>query len=385
LTRAPFGGDDETSGDLNLTSAMDIFGGGEADTIVDASAITPTTRVLEVESGDVTIQDLTLRGGHAAGVDYGGGVWVGGSATLSLFRTSVASNTADFYGGGIYVSAGSLNLSSSRVTSNTAGADGGGIYIAGGMNQLSLTTVDNNTSLYGGGVWNSGDANKQLIILASTLSDNMALQGGGIYNEANLQALDSTISNNFADGSGAGIFNNTLGTCACQLNLYWSTLVGNLANQAVIGGTGGGLYNYLTSTLHIQSSLLDGNVRSTAGPDVFDDCSGLILSGDYNLISTTSGCSFASESHDKLNVPGLSGPLQNNGGPIFINPPPFTNALLPGSPAIDAIPKGALGCGTTELEDQRSRPRPAFGGISDSCDIGAVERQQVIFLPLMRN
>jgi hypothetical protein len=49
----------------------------------------------------------------------------------------------------------------------------------------------------------------------------------------------------------------------------------------------------------------------------------------------------------------------------------LTNALLPGSPAIDAIPFGANGCGTTLFGDQRlqARPQPAGG----RCDIGAYE------------
>src|SRR5262249_50001113 len=126
------------------------------------------------------------------------------------------------------------------------------------------------------------------------------------------------------------------------------------------------------------------NVRTTAGPDVFDDCSGLVFSYDYNLISTTAGCTFISDTHDKLNMPGLTGPLQNNGAVVFIKEPPFTNALLPGSPAIDAIPKGAISCGTAETHDERFFPRPAFGGHSSSCDIGAFEVQQKRYLPFVR-
>lgn len=55
--------------------------------------------------------------------------------------------------------------------------------------------------------------------------------------------------------------------------------------------------------------------------------------------------------------------MQNNGGPTQ------TIALEQGSPAIDAIPVGVNGCGTTITTDQRGITRPQGSG----CDIGAVE------------
>jgi hypothetical protein len=68
---------------------------------------------------------------------------------------------------------------------------------------------------------------------------------------------------------------------------------------------------------------------------------------------------------DRPGVDPLLGPLQDNGGPTF------THALLPGSLALDAIPWGTNGCGTTHIGDQRwqARPQPAWG----ACDIGAYE------------
>jgi hypothetical protein len=52
--------------------------------------------------------------------------------------------------------------------------------------------------------------------------------------------------------------------------------------------------------------------------------------------------------------------LANNGGPTP------THALVPGSPAIDAIPRADPGCTGT---DQRGVPRPQGAG----CDVGAFE------------
>jgi len=67
----------------------------------------------------------------------------------------------------------------------------------------------------------------------------------------------------------------------------------------------------------------------------------------------------------------MLGPLQNNGGPTQ------TQALLPGSPAVDAgNPNGCTdGSGNLLKTDQRGAPRPDpedTGG----CDIGAFEKQR---------
>ncbi len=55
-----------------------------------------------------------------------------------------------------------------------------------------------------------------------------------------------------------------------------------------------------------------------------------------------------------------------------------TRALLPGSPAIDAAHNS-----TCPHTDQRGFPRPAFGGKSLRCDVGAYELEQTVYLPLI--
>jgi hypothetical protein len=68
--------------------------------------------------------------------------------------------------------------------------------------------------------------------------------------------------------------------------------------------------------------------------------------------------------------------LTDNGGPTW------THALLPGSPALQAIPTGENGCGTTYTQDQRGIARPQWFG----CDIGAFELEvevHFLFLPFV--
>jgi hypothetical protein len=46
-------------------------------------------------------------------------------------------------------------------------------------------------------------------------------------------------------------------------------------------------------------------------------------------------------------------------------------ALSAASPALDRIPAGSAGCGTTVAADQRGVARPQGSG----CDVGAYERE----------
>ena len=91
----------------------------------------------------------------------------------------------------------------------------------------------------------------------------------------------------------------------------------------------------------------------------------------YNL-SDDGSCNFHN-SGDRNNTNPMLGPLQNNGGPTQ------TQALLPGSPAIDAgNPSGCRdGKGNLITTDQRNYPRPNTEDIEDKkgCDMGAYEKQ----------
>jgi hypothetical protein len=104
-----------------------------------------------------------------------------------------------------------------------------------------------------------------------------------------------------------------------------------------------------------------------------------VTSLGFNLIETTTPpCAISGNTSG--NVTGMDpllGPLQNNGGPTK------TQALLKGSPAIDAGQTPCLDSSNTLVltTDQRGFARP-FGA---QCDIGAVEYYplKLVFLPLI--
>ena len=303
---------------ITVTKSLTLQGEDRATTIVQAAASPGTApdRVFTIPNGvTVTLQALTIRYGHA---NFGGGLRNEG--TLALIDSTVHGNQATVDSGGGLRNDGILTLTHSTVRGNTAAYAGGGLANWG---TLTLTH--------------------------STVSGNGASAGGGLSNSyyGTLTLTHSTVSSNRAAAGAAGLYN------AGTLTLTHSTVSGNVTSAA-----GGGLYNS-SGTLTLTSSLV---AQNPDGGDCWND-SGAISSQGYNLDSD--GSCHLTAATDLPGTDPLLGPLQNNGGPTL------THALLPGSPALDAIPWGANGCGTSLISDQRwqARPQPAGG----ACDIGAYE------------
>ena len=375
LTIAPTGSDDEKTGDLNVIASigrpsLTIAGGGAANTVINASGMVPGDRVLSIAVGaSVTISGVTFEGGQRLGVAGG----INNAGTLTLNNSTVISNTTDGDGGGI-LNEGMLALNGSTVTGNTAGASSGGIY---NQNSLSLngSTLSNNHANNGGGIRND---KATMSVTNSAFANNTAHLGGGLYNFcATATIINSTVSGNQSGTDGGGIANTS--GCGATLSVYNLTVADNQA--AVSGpGTGGGIANPPGATFNLVNTILDGNGEGTGHFALASDCSGTLISQGYNLISNMLNCTLTGSSTGVITgTAALLGPLRNNGGPTF------TNALLPGSPAIDAgNPAGcADNLGATLHTDQRGAPRPANGAGSTRCDIGAFELQRALELPLV--
>lgn len=197
-------------------------------------------------------------------------------------------------------------------------------------------------------------------------------QGGAIYNLGTLTVAKSTISGNRAepgggvDGRGGGLWNG--GT----LTLTNSTISGNTA-AGTGGSVGGGLILRPGSVSTITSSTFAGNSGNN-GADLETESSALTITdtimasgcllegpvtdGGHNL-DAGSSCGFAGGT-DLQNANPHLGALGGNGGPTP------TQALTPGSPAVDAGGTCPAADGGT---DQRGLPR------FTPCDIGAYEVQ----------
>lgn len=242
-------------------------------------------------------------------------------------------------GAGVTVSFDHLTIDGGALTLATD--RGAGILNAGNTTLTNCTLSHNSTAASGGAIYNSGGAT--LSMTNCTLADNTVaggptLGGAAISNGGTVVLLNCTVA-----------FNTS-------------------------SGVAGGLDNRNSTSFTIQNTLVAGNTGGTN-----PDASGPFASLDYNLIGNGTGATFTgTTAHNHVGTGGSPidarlGPLQDNGGSTY------TVALLPGSPAIDAIPGAAPA--NFPATDQRDAARPVDGGDGDNIaegDIGACEAEAPI-------
>jgi len=404
----------------DLSTAIDIEGPGPAalKVVRSGAAGTPEFRIFTVPAGAVvTIAGMTISGGVGSGVNpsitVGGGIYNAG--TLSVTNCTLRGDSANGAifnpsavgsGGGIY-NAGRLSVTNSTLSGNSASGNtstGGGIDNDGTLSVTNSTLSGNSANGvsselpgagYGGGISNGGTLSVTNSTLSGNSANGFAGRGGGIYNAGRLSVTNSTLSGNSTNGgssTGGGVYNVGV------LSITNSTLSGNSANANANGGssTGGGIEN--AGTLSVTSSTLSGNSASGDGVlpggspgggiynvgtlsvimNIFANPVGgnlvtltepgiAVVSLGHNLFSDSPGV--ALDPTDLINTDPRLGPLADNGGPTF------TQALLPGSPAIDA---GVAVPGVTT--DQRGVPRPQ----DRAPDIGAFEVVQQLTVTALR-
>ena len=327
-----------------ITSEIVIEGNG-AHIVREEDA--PPFRILAVaESGDLTLNALTISGGYldpSLGTDiFGAGIFNdGGKVTLT--HSTIQNNEGVDGGGALFTSGGEVELSNSTLRDNTTEGDGAALFNEGGEVTLESCTISGNDSTDG--------------------------EGGGIFNEAEsvVTLINSTVSANHAGFGGAGISNDG------SLTLTNSTITANKTE-----GTGGGIRTRLAASMTIAQSIIAGN-RATEGNEVYNRVGtepgvGVITVDAHNLFGDSSQSNLAAFAND-LFKPGpsdltatsdgnqptaldaiLDPTLQNNGGATE------THALAPGSPALDGAPTGPAA-------DQRGLQRPQGADF----DIGAFE------------
>jgi len=337
------------SGAITLTSDLPTIGDDLTITGPGPGVLTVNAnghgQVFVVGPVAATITGLTMTGAAVQAVPppappTGNGILSNGELTV---RNSTITGNHAFGGGGIESLGSSLIVEASTVTGNS----GGGIATESPTATIENTTISGNSGIdFGGGIINTpaGPAlGATLTVENSTISGNKADSvGGAIENQhgATLIVVNSTISGNSARIETL----DNWGTAT----VISSTIAGNSGAVGVAGDV------RLENT--IVAAQKGGWDCGQAGPD-----------GGYNLADDGT-CGFSSANHSLSNTDPLLDPtgLQDNSGPTQ------TIALEPGSPAVDAIPAGVNGCGTTITSDQGGISRPQGSG----CDIGAFEVPQ---------
>ena len=407
---------------VNNPGPLNIVGAGASSTTVDANF---TDRAFFLTNGGVTISGLTIANGSSGGLGHvsscpspgsisgspdGGAIYLQ-NGSLTLQDDVITGNIAGGYGGGIYTqSTGALTLAGVTVSHNTSCANsegpraGGGIdtYDRGPLTIRGSTISDNTASNGNGGGIAETESNGTTKIYDTTISGNHAFDGGGIEASAGGTFLlfGDLLSGNKASNYGGG-FDNSGNDTDTFIN---TTIAGNSASSG-----GGGIEtgtNFSEGPLTAETisfSTLDDNTSSSgfgnidngagecsfASTQVPSQCGGAavddsivirggggnchpgsVVSLGHNVFDDTSdhGTQCGATSSDIVTASPKVAGLADNGGQTQ------TEALLPGSPAVDAA--NVARC-TSETKnpsgnqvDQRGFvPRPQGA----RCDIGAFE------------
>ena len=324
LTSVATGG----SGLPQITSAITIEGNGST---IRRDSSAPAFRIFDVIHGNLTLNNTTVSGGGGSGAFVGGGIKSSSGTVVTLTNSTISGNTA-LAGGGLF-NDGTLTVTNSTVSGNSAPYHGTFFNIVG--------------------------------------------RGGGIFHHSGtLTVTNSTVSGNTASFLGGGICNSEYYTVATA-TLTSSTVSGNTA-----GSGGGGIENYnRAATVTLARSLVSGNT-APFGPEI-DNSAGYINANNFNLIGHDGNAGtydnynrFSPSGSDIVPSQALSAILavDASGKPLLANNggPTQTLALVPGSPAIDAIPSTDPDCAGT---DQRGvlLPQDGNGDGLARCDIGAFE------------
>jgi CSLREA domain-containing protein len=322
--------------------------------------------------------------GAGMGFEGAGGFTVNISGSLIVDNVGTGNGTGGSNGNGIRLLATAtsvVNFTNTTVRSNDGGATGGGASIqgsgvaiftgAGGTGTLTGTfdrvTISDNFGNGGGvGLFVNGTSSPITFdIINSTISGNgggtagggvaLTNAGGSATSAVTLNFRNSTISSNLASNSGGGIF--------VEQPVAASAVTANFNFSTISNNTattaGGGIFRSTAGTVNIKNSIVGNNTAPT-GPEM----AGTVNSQNYNQFESTTGATITgTTANDTTGDPNI-GTLGNHGGPTQTHVP-----NIPG-PVINAIPAGTNDCGTAVTNDQNLLPRPLGG----ACEKGSVER-----------
>jgi CSLREA domain-containing protein len=348
-------------------------------------------------SGTTTLTDTTISGNHA-GPGAAGGSGTGGHGSLGggpVDGPGGGDGGAGFGGiggsggnGGGLALDGPLTLSQSTISANTSGAGGhggsgqggtGGAAGAGGGGKGGAggtsTGGGGGSGGDGGGIYHTGTLTSVDVTVTGNVTGTGAMAGTGTGGPGGPGGSPNGNGGKGGNGTGGsgGYGGNGAGLRAVTLDMTHGTISSNTAGAASAGASGSGGAGGAKDGSGAQgapgSSIQGGAGVNGSGGGIRDDgtgtltssilasngptnCAGSFADGGYDIDFPESACPGAM-------IDPLLGSLGANGGPTA------TQALAPGSPAIDLVPIG-MACQAT---DQRGMARPVGAG----CDAGAYE------------
>ena len=318
---------DASNGSLDITGDVKINGAGAPETVVDGGGL---DRVFTVQSGaSARLSDMTITHGDSTGagtsqeIDLGGGILNMGSILLE--RVALVDNLADG-GGGMFSIPGTSPIIRDTLIARNRAYSGGGLRLDAGETIVN-TTITANTLL----TLPPGAIEHKPVAIVVPLVDEISGWGGGIDNRGggDVTIVNSTVTGNHALKGGGGLASGQG--------------YAPVSDKIALG------------RMTLRNTIVAWNT-SDAGPQNCHVKDQIIASLGHNI--DTDGSCFLTGQGDLPRTDPLLAPLADNGGPTW------TQALRPGSPAIDA--GAAEGCPD---HDARGVPRPQ----GRACDIGAYE------------
>src|SRR5580765_1123906 len=355
-----------------ITGAMTIVG-NRAVIERGNNPATPPFRLFFVDTtGDLTLQDLTIRNGQARS----------GSPSLRGPDRVLCRGGAGAQGGGIF-NRGTLTLTNSALRGNSAGAGGNGSTFCSATDRYCDDPVgcDGGVGGAGGGIFNQG----VLTVTDSALTDNAsgdggsggvgygggagadAGGGGGIFNAGTLRLVNSTLSHNEAGTGGTG---------------------GHDGKDGGIGGPGGGIAN--TGSVILVNSTVHGNQAGSGGSGDCGDGGAMGTGGSGGGIANRGTLTIRSStitynaigielfiSDCDRGLPGVGGGIFNDGGAFTL-----ANSIVDGQrtgddcsgtlPSSRRYSLGGRSCGDDEADPQlltavaRLAPLGDYGGPTET-------------------
>ncbi|MGW5366286.1 hypothetical protein [Actinopolymorpha pittospori] len=264
---------------------------GNGATIVRAANAEPF-RIFNVASGgNLTLRDLTVKGGDAQTPEGGGGllVQVGGRASIEASEFTLNRTTG--LGGAIFNRGvtrivgggerkddtekdghgreGSWN-GASEFTLNTSVGDGGAIANTGALTVENARLTYNNSLASGGALANAGGGVAK-ISRTEIEGNHASVDGGGLTSvntDTNTQLRDSSVTGNTAGNDGGGLTNLGGGQLyARRVDISHNTATDDGGGVAIIDGT----------TVIDRSKINENNALTGMAGGVFDVMGELVL------------------------------------------------------------------------------------------------------------
>ncbi|MBK8434255.1 MAG: hypothetical protein IPL28_24525 [Chloroflexi bacterium] len=270
------------TGDLDIRSNITLSGAGSGLTILDGN---DTDRVLDVVSGIVVVDDLTIQNGLSpnganASADctsapcpsdssgftgsHGGGIYNSGNLTLN--RVIITNNQTGMGGGG-----GNVSCSAGSCTARGgAGGAGAGIYSNGASLTIYDSVIQNNHTGVGGVGGNASCSGGSCTIFGGTGG-----AGAGIYGNSPNLTIGHSVTQNIDTGLGGGVATNSCrGGTTCLMSVGTNGLGAGVFGNTPLnmtfshvtansGGQGGGIY--CTAVCTIAHSTIENNTSTLLG------------------------------------------------------------------------------------------------------------------------